>query len=68
MTDPLRSPKIRPWHLNRSAFVYIRQSTPQQVAEHRESTARQYNLIERGVELGFGVGGLEALALGLEVG
>ena len=53
MTDPLRSPKVKPWHLNRSAFVYIRQSTPQQVAEHRESTARQYNLIERGVELGW---------------
>ncbi|HEV8177250.1 MAG TPA: recombinase family protein, partial [Gemmatimonadales bacterium] len=53
MTEPLRSPKIKPWHLERSAFVYVRQSTPQQVADHRESTARQYNLIERGVDLGW---------------
>ena len=31
MNDPLRSPKLRPWHLDRSAVVYVRQSTPQQV-------------------------------------
>jgi DNA invertase Pin-like site-specific DNA recombinase len=53
MTDPLRSPKVKPWHLNRSAIVYIRQSTPQQVAEHRESTDRQYNLAGRAVDLGW---------------
>ena len=53
MTEPLRSPKIKHWHLNRSAMVYIRQSTPQQVAEHRESTARQYKLVDRAVDLGW---------------
>lgn len=53
MTDPLRSPKIKSWHLERSAIVYVRQSTPQQVAEHRESTARQYNLVDRAVDLGW---------------
>ena len=36
----LRSAKIRDHHLLRKAVVYIRQSSPQQVAEHKESTAR----------------------------
>ena len=53
MTDPLRSPKLRPWHLDRSAFVYVRQSTPQQVIDHQESTARQYALADRAVALGW---------------
>ncbi|OWK41148.1 hypothetical protein [Fimbriiglobus ruber] len=29
------------------AIVYVRQSTPQQVADHQESTARQYALTDR---------------------
>src|SRR3954452_2996132 len=53
MSDPLRSPKIRPWHLDRSAFVSVRQSTPQQVIDHQESTARQYALSSRAVALGW---------------
>ena len=53
MSDPLRSPKLRPWHLDRSAFVYVRQSTPQQVIDHQESTARQYALADRAVALGW---------------
>src|SRR5581483_8551220 len=53
MSDTLRSPKLRPWHLDRSAFVYVRQSTPQQVADHQESTARQYALADRAVALGW---------------
>jgi DNA invertase Pin-like site-specific DNA recombinase len=53
MTDPLRSPKLRSWHLDRSAFVYVRQSTPQQVLDHQESTARQYALAGRAVALGW---------------
>ena len=53
MTDPLRSPKLRAWHLDRRAFVYVRQSTPQQVVEHHESTARQYALVDRAVALGW---------------
>src|SRR3954452_2538835 len=53
MTEPLRSPKIKPWHLDRSAIVYVRQSTPQQVVEHQESTARQYALAGRAVDLGW---------------
>jgi len=34
-------------------LVYVRQSTPQQVLEHRESTARQYDLVEAAAALGW---------------
>ena len=51
MSDVLRSPKIQTWHLDRTASVYVRQSTPQQVTDHQESTARQYALAERAVAL-----------------
>ena len=49
----LVSNKIRDWHLHRKAIVYIRQSTPQQVLEHRESTDRQYSLVDRAKLLGW---------------
>ncbi len=52
MTD-LRSPKLRAWHHDRAAVVYVRQSTPQQVLDHRESTAWQYALSERAIALGW---------------
>ena len=44
--DPLPCPKLKPWHLDRAAVVYVRQSTPQQVTDHQESTARQYALAD----------------------
>ena len=47
------SPKLRPWHLDRAAVVYVRQSTPQQVLDHQESTARQYALADRAIALGW---------------
>ena len=53
MNDTFRSPKLKPWHLGRTAVVYVRQSTPQQVIDHQESTARQYALADRAVELGW---------------
>jgi DNA invertase Pin-like site-specific DNA recombinase len=53
MTEPTRSPKVKTWHLDRSAVVYVRQSTLQQVAEHQESTARQYALAGRAIDLGW---------------
>src|SRR5437762_877013 len=53
MSEPLRSPKLRSWHLDRIAVVYVRQSTPQQVLDHKESTARQYALADRAVALGW---------------
>src|SRR2546430_696562 len=53
MSETLRSGKLRPWHLDRVAIVYVRQSTPQQVLDHKESTARQYALADRAVTLGW---------------
>jgi DNA invertase Pin-like site-specific DNA recombinase len=50
MTDPS---KIKPSHLQRAAWVYVRQSTPGQVEHNRESTARQYALSDRACELGW---------------
>jgi DNA invertase Pin-like site-specific DNA recombinase len=49
----LHSTKVRDWHLQRKAVVYIRQSTPQQVLEHRESADRQYSLVHRATLLGW---------------
>jgi DNA invertase Pin-like site-specific DNA recombinase len=49
----LRPAKVRDHHLDRKAIVYIRQSSPQQVIEHKESTARQYALADVAVALGW---------------
>jgi len=49
---PLSS-KIRKHHLDRLAIVYVRQSSLQQVQEHRESRARQYALTDHAVALGW---------------
>lgn len=48
-----RSSKIQQRHLERSAIVYVRQSTPMQVLEHAESKARQYDLAKHAVALGW---------------
>ena len=45
--------KIQPWHRDRLAAVYVRQSTAAQVADHAESTRLQYGLAERAVTLGW---------------
>ena len=45
--------KIRPVHLQRAAYVYIRQSTMNQVRNHLESQRRQYELQDRARQLGF---------------
>lgn len=58
---PLRSEKIRDEHLERLAIVYVRQSTQQQVLEHRESTARQYALADRAVALGWPAAAVEVI-------
>jgi DNA invertase Pin-like site-specific DNA recombinase len=44
--------KVAPRHLDRLAVVYVRQSAPQQVAEHRESADLQYQLRRRAVSIG----------------
>ncbi len=45
--------KIHAHHLDRLAFVYIRQSSPQQVLENRESRERQYALAGLAERLGW---------------
>ena len=50
MTTP---EKIGNAHLQKDAYVYVRQSTLQQVSENAESTARQYNLKSRATQLGW---------------
>jgi DNA invertase Pin-like site-specific DNA recombinase len=50
---PNRPLKIQPRHLDKLAVVYIRQSTPQQVRENRESRDRQYALADHAVALGW---------------
>ncbi|MFN2504458.1 MAG: helix-turn-helix domain-containing protein [Acidimicrobiales bacterium] len=45
--------KMTDSHRGRAAVVYVRQSTLAQVERNRESTARQYALVERAVGLGW---------------
>jgi DNA invertase Pin-like site-specific DNA recombinase len=45
--------KITPEHLAREAFVYVRQSTPDQVLNNHESRRRQYGLADRARQLGW---------------
>ncbi len=43
--DDSRS-KIRPEHLERAAYVYVRQSSIRQVEQHAEGRRRQYDLVD----------------------
>jgi DNA invertase Pin-like site-specific DNA recombinase len=45
--------KVKPTHLKRTAYLYIRQSTIRQVFENVESTKRQYALRQHAVALGW---------------
>src|SRR5215813_7822297 len=45
--------KITPDHLARGAFIYIRQSTVDQLANNHESRRRQYGLADRARQLGW---------------
>jgi DNA invertase Pin-like site-specific DNA recombinase len=45
--------KIQDVHLDRLAIVYVRQSSPQQVIENRESRERQYALAQFAQRLGW---------------
>src|SRR5262245_14930728 len=47
------SPKIHALHLQRDAYVYVRQSTGHQVRAHPESHRRQYALADQARALGF---------------
>src|SRR5258708_7526299 len=50
---PFRSAKIQQRHLERLAIVYVCQSTPHQVQNHRESRERQYALADYANALGW---------------
>jgi DNA invertase Pin-like site-specific DNA recombinase len=45
--------KIRPDHLDRQALIYVRQSTLLQVRANTGSSARQYDLVPRALDLGW---------------
>ena len=45
--------KVSSDHLRRDAYLYVRQSTIQQVFHNTESTRRQYDLRRRAVALGW---------------
>ena len=47
--------KVTADHLKRDAYLYVRQSTLRQVAEHGESTQRQYALRDRAIAAGWPV-------------
>lgn len=49
----LATSKIQPQHLDRLAVVYVRQSSPRQVTENRESRELQYSLSRRAVAYGW---------------
>src|SRR6266849_1680026 len=51
--QPSALQKITARHLSRQAMLYVRQSTLHQVLENTESTARQYELRERALALGW---------------
>ena len=50
MSDSL---KVHPHHLERGAYLYVRQSSMRQVIENVESTKRQYALRGRAIALGW---------------
>ena len=45
--------KVQPHHLERGAYLYVRQSSMRQVIENVESTKRQYALRSRAIALGW---------------
>jgi len=53
LTSAYHRGKIRNEHLEKLAIVYVRQSSPKQVLEHRESRERQYALVEVASALGW---------------
>src|SRR5690606_12400317 len=46
-------PKVQPHHLERSAYLYVRQSSMKQVVANAESAKRQYGLRTRAIALGW---------------
>ena len=53
MTATASHQKVNAGHLQRNAYLYVRQSTIRQVFENTESTQRQYALRQHAVALGW---------------
>ena len=53
MISPHNTHKIQSEHLERQALIYIRQSTLAQVTGNIGSKARQYDLVQRAIDLGW---------------
>ncbi len=54
MNAPTQShEKVTPRHQERWAYVYVRQSTPRRVREHRAGRENQYALVDRALALGW---------------
>lgn len=51
--EQLTTMKLTPRHLERLAYIYVRQSSPKQVERNRESQLYQYRLSQRAKELGW---------------
>lgn len=47
------NPKLTPDRLRRRAIIYVRQSSPTQLAHNHESRRRQYALVEQARDMGF---------------
>ena len=45
--------KVQPHHVERGAYLYVRQSSMRQVIENVENTKRQYALRSRAIALGW---------------
>src|SRR5664280_2469486 len=59
--------KVRAEHRDRTAVIYVRQSTMAQVRDHTESTARQYALAQEAARLGWPAGSIEVIDADLGV-
>jgi DNA invertase Pin-like site-specific DNA recombinase len=59
--------KITASHRSRVAVIYVRQSTLAQLERNTESTARQYDLVERAVALGWPRGAVQVIDADLGV-
>jgi DNA invertase Pin-like site-specific DNA recombinase/DNA-binding transcriptional regulator YiaG len=58
---PEESNLVQAAHLARKAYLYVRQSSPRQVAQNTESTRRQYALRERAEALGWSADQVEVI-------
>jgi hypothetical protein len=64
----ITSEVIQSHHLSRQAIIYVRQSSPGQVVNHKESLELQYGLRERPRQSGWDTGSIAVIDTDLAVG